>query len=113
MNLTTLENDEFSIFFFVCHSLAKNITFSLPGNRGGGYECIAYVFKQSVLALSELFQITIHILINMTLFASKGQHASYIPMDRDREKSFSRLKQSCSKSHELEFSQRVVLREQL
>lgn len=55
MNLTTLENDEFSICFFVCHSLAKNITFSMPGNRGGGDECITYLFKQSVLASREVF----------------------------------------------------------
>lgn len=108
MNLTTLENDEFSVCFFVCHSLAKNITFSLPGNRGGEYKCITYLFKQSVLVLSELFQITIHILINMTLFASKGQRASYIPMDRDVKSHFL----GCSKSHELEFSQRVVPRGQ-
>lgn len=61
MNLTTLENDEFSICFFVCHSLAKNITFNMPENRGGGDECITTdLFKQSVLASREVFHITLH-----------------------------------------------------
>lgn len=90
-------------FAFLYATLAKNINFSLPGNRGGGYECITYLFKWSVLALSKWLQITIHFLINIVLFASKGQHASYIPMGMDGKKLFSRLHQGINSAMNLNF----------